>query len=387
MGMFMMKKKIGFFIWNPFQFFQIRSIAENLPNAELLINKRSNIEFDRVFTRQLLSSIKTPIRYLSHDYFINDCPDHCAIIAQSPFRYMEYLDKTKLIGMQYSMAKERHQYGPWHAMCDLNLVFGSYSESKISPFSPCVQVGNPRFDNWFAKDHKVGSQVVSSRSLAPEKKTILYLPTWSKTSSISTFNHAIQSLSKNYNVIVKMHHLTDIFEKKQRDLLTKSKQIHSFGAGDDLLDLMKQADVILSDYSGAIFDSINVAKPVILLQSKADQLDQTDRFGYESIEYKRRNEIGIIVDHPNNLANAIQQVLTNKVDFTDANAALQRECFSHQKNCGKRAANEISAFLKHPLKRDFHQIYLRDELRQTRKKLDQVGRSRVFIDRLKHFFK
>lgn len=376
-----MESKIGFFIWNPFQYFQIRSIAENLPNAELLINKRSNIDFDRVFNKQLLSSMKTPVQLISQNYFIDDCPDHSAIIAQSPFTYMEYLENTKLIGMQYSMAKERHQYGPWRAMCDLNLVYGSYSDGKISPFSPCVQVGNPRFDNWFAQEQ----QNVDIEQLEPEKRTVLYLPTWSNTSSISTFNNAVQSLSKTYNIIVKMHHLTDIFEKKKRQLLTSSKQVHSFGAGDDLLELMEQADVVLSDYSGAIFDAINVGKPVILLQSKADKLDQTDRFGYESIEYKRRDEIGIVVDDPNNLASAIAQIVTNKVDFTQTNKTLQSECFAHQKNCGKRAADEIQQFLERPIKRDFYQIYLRDQLRQSRKQFDPIHKSSVLSKPLNWF--
>ncbi len=357
-----MKKQIGFFIWNPFQLFQIQTIAENIPNAELLIVERKNLDIKKIFSNQLLGSIELPIRYITSEYFKTDCPNHQAIICQSPFENMEHCQQTKLIGMQYSMAKERHQYGPWRAMCDLTLVYGQYSDDRISPFSPCVQVGNPRFDPWFSNPDR--------QQRASDKKTILYLPTWSQTSSINDFDSAINALCNDYKVITKMHHLTEIFETKNRQKLLNSNPENTFGANDDLINLMAEADLILSDYSGAIFDAINLGKPVILLQPNSKSLDETDRFGRESIEYARRNEIGLVVENPAFLRDAVHKTLTGAADFTIKNNQLRTECFAYQNQCGKRAANAISNLLEKGKPRPNHQIYLRDELRQTTMQLN-----------------
>jgi len=367
-----MKKQIGFFIWNPFQFFQIQTIAKNLPNAELLIVQRKNLDTQKMFSNRLLDSIKLPIRYITSEYFKTDCPNHQAIICQSPFENMEHCQQTKLISMQYSMAKERHQYGPWRAMCDLTLVYGQYSHDRISPFSPCVQVGNPRFDTWFSNPDR--------QQRARDKKTILYLPTWSQTSSINDFNSAIKTLSNDYNVIIKMHHLTDIFETKNRQKLLNSNPKNTFGANDDLIDLMAEADLILSDYSGAIFDAINLGKPIVLLQPNSKSLNDTDRFGKESIEYARRNEIGLVVEHPDFLSDAVHKTLIGAADFTSKNSQLRTECFAYQNQCGKRAANAISDFLEKGIPRPNHQIYLRDELRQTAKQLNANPKTKQILN-------
>lgn len=269
------------------------------------------------------------------------------------------------------MAKERHQYGPWRALADLNLVYGPYSSAKISPFSPTAIVGNPRFDRWFANELDSTRLTALKARLSPSKKTLLYLPTWEKLSSVECFGAALASLTDEYNLITKVHHNTDALELSRRSTLTQVGIETIFGATDDLLYLLSAADIVVSDFSGAIFDAIYVRKPVLLLQKDAEKL-VNEKFGLESIEYARRDMIGPVAQAPSDIHDALQNVFDQKDFFAESNAKLRKECFTETQNCGEVAATEIKNFLAYGADRPHHQLYLRDFIRKTRAALEDA---------------
>lgn len=362
---------VAFFAWNPFQVYQIQTIAENLSDATLLIEKRKNIDFDRLFGADFLEKCKTPVKLISRSDMETIDGKYEAIVCQTAFPYMENLSKTKIISMQYSMSKEFHQYGPWRALCDLNLVYGSYSEERVSYFGPCEKVGNPRFDRWFSGALNQAQKSKIKNFLSDAKRTVLYLPTWGNLSSISQFATSISELSDHYNIITKVHHKTDSHELDKRSSLSEKGIRTTFGASDDLLYLLDAADVVLSDFSGAIFDAINVQKPVILLQKDVHKLIGAEKFGLESIEYARRSEIGPVVEQPTQLKKIVDKVLARELDFAAANARLRSECFSQHRECGATAAGYISDFLRSGSRnRSIHQIYVKEELRILRRQLE-----------------
>lgn len=374
----------AFFAWNPFQIFQAEAVAAKLDDAVYLIERRPNIDFDRIFSAEFLKCLNAPVEFIDRGDMKKLEGRFDALVCQTPFAHIERLNRTKIIGLQYSMSKERHQYGSWRAICDLNLVYGEYSRQRIEPFSPCRVVGNPRFDRWFDdKLDPVKLAIIKSR-LQPDRKTVLYLPTWGRLSSMSDFGKAIADLSDSYNVIAKVHHNTDSHELNRKGILGQSGLNAVFGASDDLLYLFACADVILSDFSGAIFDAINIGKPVILLQKDAETLDGVEKFGLESIEYVLRHQIGEVLSHPAALRATVDSVIEGRSDFCLKNDALRRLCFEHQKDCGGLAAAAITELKTRKISRPAYQVYLRDDLKAAR--FEQQRAEVIFVKKVVGFF-
>ncbi|HEY8360766.1 MAG TPA: CDP-glycerol glycerophosphotransferase family protein, partial [Ramlibacter sp.] len=366
---------IAFFVWNPFQVYQFESVVKHLPGAVYLLEKRKNMEFDRLFTPEFMATLNAPVHFVTRAGLKTLDGTYDAIVCQTAFAHMERYEKTKLVGLQYSMSKERHQYGAWRTMCDLNLVYGQYSLDRIAPLSPSLAVGNPRFDRWFegALD-PLKLQAVRER-LDPAKKTVLYLPTWGDLSSMTHYGEAVAALGDEFNVIAKVHHKTDTHEAARKIALTNDGIAQVFGASDDLLHLLHEADVVLSDFSGAIFDAINVGKPVILLQRDPEGLAAmgAEKFGLESIEYAHRDAIGPVVEDASGLADAVRGVLSGVHDFAERNAALKKACFSHEAGCGELAARAIEALVRDGSpERPYDQIYVRDTLRALRAQVEDL---------------
>lgn len=360
--------RVGFYAWNPFQIYQVESIARHIPGAEYIVEKRGNIDFDRIFAPAFLKSLTAPVHYIRRGDMAALDERYDVVVCQTPFGRMEDLKRAKVVGMQYSMTKERHQHGAWRALCDLNLVYGRYSYDRISPFSPCAMVGNPRFDRWFESGLDAQKTKEMRQTLDPARKTVLYLPTWGGLSSIPAFGKAVAALAEKQNVIAKVHHKTDTHELSKKNILNEDGLRRVFGAADDMLYLMQCADVVLSDYSGAMFDAINLGKPVVLLQQSPESVVGAEKFGLESIEYARRGEIGPVVEKPEDLAGAVESVLNGIADYKAANARLRAECFSQQGGSGKAAADAIRDLLENSAVRPFHQVYLADTLKEYRRK-------------------
>jgi hypothetical protein len=362
--------KIGFFVWNPFQVYQFESVVQSLPGeAVYILERRKNVDFDRLFPKDFVASLSAPIHFVKRGELAEIDGEYDAVVCQTAFGHMERLVRTKVVGLQYSMSKERHQYGPWRLLCDLNLVYGQYSYDRVSPYSPCVSVGNPRFDRWFSQEFDLGKTLKVQERLDPNKKTILYMPTWGALSSMTVFGEAIARLADDYNVIAKVHHKTDSHEMSRKMSLTEQGVQDIFGASDDMLHLLREADLVLSDFSGAIFDALNVGKPVILLQQNPERLAEmgAEKFGLESIEYAHRDMIGPVVSDPADLARTVTKVLGGEADFIEKNRALKQQCFSAERNCGELAAKAIRDLVAGKYaERPYHQIYMRDMLREQR---------------------
>lgn len=353
---------VAFHAWNPFQVFQIANVAREYRDSVLLLEKRASMDFDRVFDRSVLDTLGLPVVQTTAKKIAQSDGEFAAIVCQTPIRYYERLEKTKRVAMQYSITKERHQHGAWRALCDLNLLYGQYSLDRCAPWGPCRMIGNPRFEAWFDGSLDPEKLQKMRESLDPGKKTVLYQPTWADLSSVPMYQHAVGNLSEAYNVIAKVHHNTDALELDRKTTLGTAGLGTIFGASDDSLYLLACSDLVMSDYSGAIFDAINVGKPVVLLQHEPENLD-TKKFGLESIEYSRRDDIGPVAGTPDALREVVDSAFAYPDRYRDKNLQIKAECFALETGCGATGAEALEDLLNGRLApRSFHQIYLRDEL-------------------------
>jgi len=143
-----------------------------------------------------------------------------------------------------------------------------FPESKCQLFN----VGFAKLDEAFSQDNAGKTEMLRSIELNPDKKTILYAPTFYP-SSIENMPLNFPENFKDYNIIVKPHFFS--FEKKKYN-----HQVKKFGEWQkfpnvylaeadkfNLVPFMAVADIMLSDESSAIFEFAALNKPVILNQN------------------------------------------------------------------------------------------------------------------------
>ena len=124
-----------------------------------------------------------------------------------------------------------------------------------------VETGWPKLDPYFHF-----TKAPSSRP------TVLYAPTFSPSlSSLPALASSLKalSLSGEYNIVIKFHPKTQSsWQKLYRDLENERLKIE---LGNNLIPLIQQADVVLSDTSSAVDEALLLGKPVITFRNSAPQ--------------------------------------------------------------------------------------------------------------------
>ncbi|MBN2223459.1 MAG: CDP-glycerol glycerophosphotransferase family protein [Deltaproteobacteria bacterium] len=126
---------------------------------------------------------------------------------------------------------------------------------------PAIRVvGYPKTDCFFDQTLDRES-ILHSLSLDLSKKTILYSPTWGSLSSTPIAADSIKKLSSDYNVIVKLH---DLSEPKWLDLYRRIDTIR-FVEESNVTSYMFVADLMISDFSSTIFEFAQLFRPIITI--------------------------------------------------------------------------------------------------------------------------
>ncbi len=112
-----------------------------------------------------------------------------------------------------------------------------------------------------------------NRPFEESKKYILFCPTWrkderNKVTSID-LKEVITQLPENYEIIVKLHPHEAQLRKYYSDL---DQRIHCFyNELVDIQELYLLSNILISDYSSAVFDYAHVQKKIILLQEDIEE--------------------------------------------------------------------------------------------------------------------
>lgn len=306
---------IAFVGWNTFQAMHWLPLMKKIPESVFVLDKRAKGIND--FDERIL--IDNGIPFIVKDQFqvytIDGFFD--AIMCQTIFSKIDLIEKTPIGMLQYGYAKEPHNYGVWRALADVNLVYGDYAAKRIKNYSNVVVTGNPRYS--FIDD----SQNISLLG-EDGRKSVLYAPTWGDLSSIDDYLESVIQLSENYNVILKLHHNTYVLEKDRLSRLLGSnnrKYVSLLGVEVDLVDIIQKVDIVISDYSGAIFDAFYFKKPIVLADLGRTIL-QSKKINENSIEFSKRGQLGIICDRPENLEESIIRALEKGSFNKDLHSSL-----------------------------------------------------------------
>lgn len=350
-------ERIAFLVWNTFQLLHFKSLLLGLPNALLIIEQRKrSVPIDS----NLLSELPNERRHLSQKEIQREVDGKFdVLVIQTVFEQIHLFNKTKIAMLQYGYAKEPHNYGAWRAFADLNLVYGQHAYNAISYFSPTVIVGCPRYDQWFNLRFHLDNYYKFSPLLDKSKKTILYAPSWGELSSFPFYMDSLYQLAEQYNVIVKVHHNTMLLDNNERNLQNIFFGVHFFYENEDIISLISISDIVVSDFSGAIFDAAFCRKPVLLLNiPDLNRLPKIDQF---SIEVSQREKLGVLVESPDELKVAIEKVILSPKEYL-LEDELYNYLFTETENSTQQAVFYLLDLAKNTYSLSQQQRYIRHVL-------------------------
>ena len=270
--------RVGFVISHPYHLFIYQPLIALLKNPLLIIETRK----------------KTPFTYspefyenLSCDYVkLNETQLNLAdqqvdiIFVMTPKHLAARFENAKTVVMQYGMAKEFYNYGLWRCRGDLNMMYGPYSHDKIAGYAVSRPVGNIRLDGVTSEQQTGGGG-------------LLYIPTYGEISSLGSFLDVLPQLDPDVPIKIKLHHASEFSDADIIKRLEQYEQVSIVDGYKDVLAELSVADVVMSDYSGAIFDAVFMKRPVVLFQPGFKQSKQ--RTGDDSIEIERGAEFGEVL--------------------------------------------------------------------------------------------
>ncbi len=139
------------------------------------------------------------------------------------------------------------------------------------PKKDCQIVGLTYFD-------ELKSRLDKAETVKNQTPVVLVAPTWGVNSILNQFgDKLIDSLiGTGYKIIIRPHPQSWISEAEMLDgILNKYPEIE-FNRDDDNFDILNQSDILISDYSGVLFDfSLVFGKPIIYTETnfKDDEYD------------------------------------------------------------------------------------------------------------------
>jgi hypothetical protein len=82
------------------------------------------------------------------------------------------------------------------------------------------------------------------------------------------FDAIVPQLTNDYEITVKLHHLTDIAFCPNLSEFQRAERIRVLDESHDLFDLIPDSDLVISDHSGAIFDAMLHERKILLIDPK-----------------------------------------------------------------------------------------------------------------------
>lgn len=127
-----------------------------------------------------------------------------------------------------------------------------FSEAFNVPESKIVLIGLPRLDYLMVRDDKLKEEFLNEYPKYKDKEIILYVPTFRKGKDINS-SDLISKINKDkYGLIIRKHPL-DV-EKEDNDYIVDKKY--------ETMDLLKIADIIITDYSAIAYEACILNKPL-----------------------------------------------------------------------------------------------------------------------------
>ena len=193
-----------------------------------------------------------------------------------------YIPIIKLLGKKnirfmYTAGKEKYTVGSyWNKYYNGILCYGPYHENKfkIKHKISTSQMGYPRFDKYFKPGFKK-DYLIKKFKCEPNKKTIVWLPTWTSLSSIDKYHKVISSLRSHYNIVVRPHPSMKTTDPSNYKKLFNVDFTYIDDNDDDNVQLYALSDLMLFDYGGPMFGALYLNKKFAFLEMNLEAKDHS----------------------------------------------------------------------------------------------------------------
>ena len=205
------------------------------------------------------------------------------------------------------------------------------------------------------------------------KPNLLYLPTFGDdVSSIGDLAVALRKMKQKYTLQIKAHHAVEFrADERERLQMLKDMADEFFDSSTPLSDLLKLADVVLSDNSGAIFDSLFAGVPVAIYSKNPNARCLGGVNTYQSILVHS----GVIPC--TSKASEIPRVLKKAAGKKVVQNKLRSQLLSAKQNNYVDFLNVMKDYLmRDPLADEYHQAHkiLYEDWLQSRWQIDDLRR-------------
>ena len=247
-----MKKDIAIVLHNLVVFEQMKTIIDKYKDRIDLYIYIEGASKDE----QWLAMAKDTFKFAKeNDYnpkYLKEKPNKKYKILFTPILYSILPESEVNIKFNYGMGKD------WlHSSSDIYfdyiLCYGKRDAQFSEPFAKVLEVGAIKF-------YKIKKKKLK------DKPTVLYLPTYGEYSSIESLYKPLEKLQKKYNIIVKLHHGTTFLEPDRVKLFENFDNVYDHKIS--MKKLFSEVDMVISDSSGAIYDSIATHTPVAIYDIK-----------------------------------------------------------------------------------------------------------------------
>lgn len=192
------------------------------------------------------------------------------------------------IRFMYALGKARHNFAAWNNLYNMIMCFGPYQAERLQFCESTVklQMGYPRYDEFFCGNQD-GASIAQKYGCDPNRKTIVWLPTWRELCSLDLYSDQMELLSSEYNLVVKPHPLSVQTEQERIERLRQKSFTRIITEHVDNLELFQVADFVVCDYGGPAFGALYLDKKLILLNMPGAETDQLT--GGDSAEFSLRH--------------------------------------------------------------------------------------------------
>ncbi len=237
---------------------------------------------------------------------------------------------------------------------DAMLLSGEYQVRDIRaleslrglPEKECVKIGIPYMDDMLAR-------LKADTPLPEHERTILLAPSWGESAILKKYGEKILDvlLATGYHVIVRPHPQSFTSEKDMIERIMKaypdSDQLE-WNRDNDNYEVLRRADILISDFSGVIFDfSLVYDKPVIYADTEFDS-SPYDAWWLDTPfwTFTALPRIGqkLTPDNMSNLREMIDACLTDP-RYAEGRREARAETWEHPGEGAVRAADYICAKL------------------------------------------
>lgn len=201
-----------------------------------------------------------------------------------------------------------------------------------------VTVGCPYLDT-------LNDKIQSIQKEENHNFTVLVSPSWGKSSLLTKYGEKLLDplVKTNWNIIIRPHPQS---KKSEPEILKRLEEMYknctnvSWDYERDNIYSMKKSDIMISDFSGIIYDYTFLCdKPVIYVNANLDlrPYDAYDIDGGKNIwQFNTLKEIGIELDDSNfeNIESIIKNA-TDSADLAEKRKKAKQEAWMHQSEAGK----------------------------------------------------